>query len=163
MAHVRSHPPDEDHLWRDARLRRARSACLLSKLPVLPFDRDQRRSMARWYQAVRYRAPVHMPGLRQEGRRDVRPLFEDSRYRVRHHATVAGNRGSSSIWRAIDGSRTLSERGRVRGPDQDRVLFVRPHAIRTYRVRIEHAQIRDDVFLVVNSQQRIGGRGIGDI
>jgi hypothetical protein len=22
MAHVRSHPPDEDHLWRDARLRR---------------------------------------------------------------------------------------------------------------------------------------------
>jgi hypothetical protein len=31
------------------------------------------------------------------------------------------------------------------------------------RIRVEQAQICDDVFLVVNGQYRIGGRGVGDI
>jgi hypothetical protein len=31
------------------------------------------------------------------------------------------------------------------------------------RIRAEQAQIRDGVFLVVNGQRGIGGRGIGDI
>ena len=31
------------------------------------------------------------------------------------------------------------------------------------RVRVEQAEIRDDVFLVVNGQRGTGGRGIGDI
>ena len=33
----------------------------------------------------------------------------------------------------------------------------------TLHVRVEQAQIRDEVFLVVNGQHGIGGRGIGDI
>jgi len=33
----------------------------------------------------------------------------------------------------------------------------------TLCVRVEHAQIRDDVFLVVNGQRRTGRRGVGDI
>jgi hypothetical protein len=48
--------------------------------------------------------------------------------RTRHHVTGAGNRGSSSTWRALDGSRTLSERDRVHLPDQDAALFVQLHA-----------------------------------
>jgi hypothetical protein len=35
--------------------------------------------------------------------------------------------------------------------------------VSTLRVRVEQAQIRDEVFLVVTSQHGIGGRGIGDI
>jgi hypothetical protein len=35
--------------------------------------------------------------------------------------------------------------------------------ISTFRIRVEQAQIRDDVLLVVNGQYGIGGRGIGDI
>ncbi len=35
--------------------------------------------------------------------------------------------------------------------------------VRTFRVRVEQPQIRDDVFLVANGQHGIGGRGIGDI
>jgi hypothetical protein len=35
--------------------------------------------------------------------------------------------------------------------------------VRTLCVRVEHAQIRDDVFLVINGQQGIRRRGIGDI
>src|ERR1700682_5694646 len=35
--------------------------------------------------------------------------------------------------------------------------------VSTLRVRVEQAQIRDDVLLVVNRQYGIGGRGIGDI
>jgi len=35
--------------------------------------------------------------------------------------------------------------------------------VSTYRIRVEQAQIRDYVFLVVNGQYGIGGRGIGDI
>jgi hypothetical protein len=31
------------------------------------------------------------------------------------------------------------------------------------RIRVEQAQIRDDVFLIVNGQYGFGGRGIGDI
>ena len=39
MGHARPHPPTaENHLWRDALLRCARCACILSKLPVQPFD-----------------------------------------------------------------------------------------------------------------------------
>src|SRR5215216_4300250 len=33
----------------------------------------------------------------------------------------------------------------------------------TFRIRVEQAQIRDDVLLVVDGQYRIGGRGISDI
>ena len=32
-----------------------------------------------------------------------------------------------------------------------------------FRIRVEQAQIRDEVLLVVNGQYGIGGRGIGDI
>jgi hypothetical protein len=32
-----------------------------------------------------------------------------------------------------------------------------------FRIRVEQAQIRDEVFLVVNGQHEIGGRGIGYI
>src|SRR5215211_3026182 len=32
-----------------------------------------------------------------------------------------------------------------------------------FRIRVEQAQIRDDVLLVVDGQYRIGGRGISDI
>jgi hypothetical protein len=35
--------------------------------------------------------------------------------------------------------------------------------VRTLRIRVEQAQIRDDVLLVVSGQYGIGGRGIGDI
>jgi hypothetical protein len=35
--------------------------------------------------------------------------------------------------------------------------------VSTFRVRVEQAQLRDDVLLVVNGQYEIGGRGIGDI
>ena len=35
--------------------------------------------------------------------------------------------------------------------------------VSTLHVRVEQAQIRDDVLLVVSSQNGIGGRGIGDI
>jgi|SRR5450755_4345782 hypothetical protein len=35
--------------------------------------------------------------------------------------------------------------------------------VSTFRIRVEQAQIRDDVLLVVNGQYGIGGRGIGDI
>jgi hypothetical protein len=35
--------------------------------------------------------------------------------------------------------------------------------VSTFRIRVEQAQIRDEVLLVVNGQYRIGGRGIGDI
>src|SRR5216683_1708194 len=35
--------------------------------------------------------------------------------------------------------------------------------VSTLRVRVEQAQIRDEVLLVVNGQYGIGGRGIGDI
>jgi hypothetical protein len=31
------------------------------------------------------------------------------------------------------------------------------------RIGVEQAQIRDDVFLIVNGQYGIGGRGVGDI
>jgi hypothetical protein len=33
----------------------------------------------------------------------------------------------------------------------------------SFRIRVEQAEIRDDVLLVVDGQYRIGGRGIGDI
>jgi hypothetical protein len=33
----------------------------------------------------------------------------------------------------------------------------------TFRIRVEQAQIRDHVLLVVNGQYGIGGRGIGDM
>src|SRR5712691_10230717 len=35
--------------------------------------------------------------------------------------------------------------------------------ISTFRIRVEQAQIRDDVLLVVNGQYGLEGRGIGDI
>ena len=35
--------------------------------------------------------------------------------------------------------------------------------VSTLRIRVEQAQIRDYVFLVVNGQRGTGGRGIGDI
>ena len=35
--------------------------------------------------------------------------------------------------------------------------------VSTFRIRVEQAQIRDEVLLVVNGQYGIGGRGIGDI
>jgi hypothetical protein len=35
--------------------------------------------------------------------------------------------------------------------------------VSTLRIRVEQAQIRDDVLLVVNGQYGIGGRGVGDI
>src|ERR1700730_1890502 len=35
--------------------------------------------------------------------------------------------------------------------------------VSTFRVRVEQAQIRDEVLLVVNRQYGIGGRGIGDV
>src|SRR5450755_2334558 len=35
--------------------------------------------------------------------------------------------------------------------------------VSTNRIRVEQAQIRDEVLLVVNGQYGIGGRGIGDI
>ena len=35
--------------------------------------------------------------------------------------------------------------------------------VSTVRIRVKQAQIRDEVFLVVNGQHGIGGRGIGDI
>ena len=35
--------------------------------------------------------------------------------------------------------------------------------VSTLRIRVEQAQIRDDVLLVVNDQHGIGRRGIGDI
>src|SRR6266850_4943368 len=35
--------------------------------------------------------------------------------------------------------------------------------VSTYRIRVEQAQIRDEVLLVVSGQYGIGGRGIGDI
>jgi hypothetical protein len=35
--------------------------------------------------------------------------------------------------------------------------------ISTFRIRVEQAQIRDDVLFVVNGQYGVGGRGIGDI
>ena len=35
--------------------------------------------------------------------------------------------------------------------------------VRTLRIRVEQAQIRDDVLFVLNGQCGIGGRGIGDI
>jgi hypothetical protein len=35
--------------------------------------------------------------------------------------------------------------------------------VSTFRIRVEQAQIRDDVLLVVNGQYGIGGRGISDI
>ena len=36
-------------------------------------------------------------------------------------------------------------------------------SVRTLCVRVEHAQTRDGVFLVVDGQNGIGGRGVGDI
>jgi hypothetical protein len=79
LGHARPHPPTaENRLWRDARFRRARSACLLSKLPVQPFDRDQRRSMARRCQAVRYRAPVHTCQVCGKKCAVVKPNFADA-------------------------------------------------------------------------------------
>src|SRR5882757_2497516 len=35
--------------------------------------------------------------------------------------------------------------------------------VSTLRIRVEQAQIRDDVLLVVDGQNGIGGRGIGDV
>jgi hypothetical protein len=35
--------------------------------------------------------------------------------------------------------------------------------VSTFRIRVEQAQIRDEVLLVVNGQYGIGGRGICDI
>ena len=35
--------------------------------------------------------------------------------------------------------------------------------VSTLRIRVEQAQIRDDVLLIVNGQCGIGGRGIGDV
>jgi hypothetical protein len=35
--------------------------------------------------------------------------------------------------------------------------------VSTLRIRVEQAQIRDEVLLVVNGQCGIGGRGVGDI
>jgi hypothetical protein len=35
--------------------------------------------------------------------------------------------------------------------------------VSTFRIRVEQAQIRDEVLLVVNRQHGTGGRGIGDI
>src|SRR6266851_87487 len=35
--------------------------------------------------------------------------------------------------------------------------------VSTYRIRVEQAQIRDDVLFVVDGQYGIGGRGIGDM
>ena len=35
--------------------------------------------------------------------------------------------------------------------------------VSTFRIRVEQAQIRDEVFLVVDGQHWIGRRGIGDI
>jgi hypothetical protein len=48
---------------------RVRSADLLLGLQVQPFDRNQRRPMARSRPAFRSRAAVRLPGMRQEGRR----------------------------------------------------------------------------------------------
>jgi len=35
--------------------------------------------------------------------------------------------------------------------------------VSTFHIRVEQAQIRDEVFLVVSNQHGIGGRSIGDI
>ncbi len=35
--------------------------------------------------------------------------------------------------------------------------------VSSFRIRVEQAQIRDDVLLVISGQQGIGGRDIGDI
>ena len=35
--------------------------------------------------------------------------------------------------------------------------------VSTFRIRVEQAQIRDDVLLVVDGQYGIGGSGIGDM
>jgi hypothetical protein len=35
--------------------------------------------------------------------------------------------------------------------------------VSTFHIRVEQAQIRDEVFLVVSGQNGTGGRGIGDI
>jgi hypothetical protein len=46
--HACPHPPTaENHLWRDARFRRARPVDLLLRFSLQPFVRDQRRSMVR--------------------------------------------------------------------------------------------------------------------
>src|ERR1700738_3126162 len=47
MRHARPHPPEEDHLWRDARRWRSRSPHLLLGLQMQPLDGDHRRQMAR--------------------------------------------------------------------------------------------------------------------
>jgi hypothetical protein len=46
-------------------------------------------------------------------------------------------------------------------PDQHHSYDFAP--ISTFRIRVEQAQIRDEVLLVVSGQYGMGGRGIGDI
>src|SRR4029077_13372176 len=74
MRHGRCHAPAKDYLRRNALVWRARSPDLLRGLSLQPFVCDQPESMARRCPAVRYRPPVHLSGLRQEGRRR-RPDF----------------------------------------------------------------------------------------
>jgi hypothetical protein len=69
MGHARSHTPDEDHLWRNARLRHSRSPDLLRRLQVQPFHPDERRSLARRCPAVGHRTAVRLQGLREARRR----------------------------------------------------------------------------------------------
>jgi hypothetical protein len=67
LAHAR--PPAENHPRGNALVRRARPVGLLRGLSLQPFDRDQRRPMARPCPAVRSRTEVHLSGLRPPWRR----------------------------------------------------------------------------------------------
>jgi hypothetical protein len=47
MGHARFHTPDEDHLWRNARQRRAGCPDLLHGLSLQPLNTDHRGQVAR--------------------------------------------------------------------------------------------------------------------
>jgi hypothetical protein len=57
---------------------------------------------------------------------------------MRHRVADAGNRAPSSIWRAINGCRTPSERDQIHVPDQDAGLS---------RFGSENDQIKSDAAL----------------
>ena len=72
--------------------------------------------------------------------------------RTRHHEAGIGNRARSSIWHATNGCRRLPSpiRFTVRIKVEHYSCNFSP--VRTLCVRVEQAQIGDDVFLVVNGQ-----------
>ena len=83
--------------------------------------------------------------------------------RARHHVAVAGNRAPSSIWReTMAFERPPSAIGLTfRIKMQHNACDFTP--VSTFRVGVEQTEIGDNVLLVVDGQNGIGGRGVGDV